>query len=408
MVSILTNTSAIAALQTLRSIGSALFETQQQASTGLRIVNAADNSAYWSIATTMRSDTAALGAVQDALGLGAAKVDTAYAGMDATTKVIAEIKNRLVAAAEPGVDRSKVQEEIKQLQDQLLSISSSSSFAGENWLIGHPDVNGYFYTGPTDETDYPLLEGDKKLVASFTRDQEGNVAIKTIDVERTVKDVVFAPALYEPGGPVAGTQTGYGIADSPIEYESMLVPDDVFHSPRQVAFLDYQSSWDRLSDELYTDGTDFYTRIKGFFVKALDESGKIDITSTTSQHKFFPEVTVSSLDITKLDYYTDEFMGTQAPREFGLDVLINFVDKKLQDAVNVTTRYGAISKRIELQDNFASKLSDCLQRGVGRLVDADMNETSTRLKALQMQQQLATQSLSIANTEAQNVISLFR
>jgi flagellin len=408
MVSILTNTSAIAALQTLRSIGADLFDTQQQVSSGLRVATASDNAAYWSIATTMRSDTAALGAVQDALGLGAAKVDTAYAGMDATTKVITEIKNRLVAAAEPGVDRSKVQEEIKQLQDQLLSISSSSSFAGENWLIGHPDVDGYFYTGPTDETDYPLLEGDKKLVASFTRDQEGNVAIKTIDVERTVKDVVFAPAMYEPGAPVVGTQTGYGIADSPIEYESILIPDDVFNYPRQVALLDYQSSWDRLSDELYSDGTDFYTRIKGFFVKALDESGKIDITSTTSQHKFFPEVTVSSLDITKLDYYTDEFMGTQAPREFGLDVLINFVDKKLQDAVNVTARYGAISKRIELQENFASKLSDSLDSGIGRLVDADMNESSTRLKALQTQQSLSIQALSIANENSSSILQLFQ
>jgi flagellin len=408
MVSILTNTSAIAALQTLRSIGSELSETQQQTSTGLRVNSASDNAAYWSIATTMRSDTGALGAVQDALGLGAAKVDTAYAGMDATTNVIAEIKNRLIAAAEPGVDRKKVQEEIGQLQDQLLSISSSSSFAGENWLIGRPDVGGLFYSAPTHEIAYPLLEGDKKLVASFTRDQSGNVSVGTINVERTVRDVVFAPARYEPGAPVIGVQTGYGIADSPIEFESMLIPDDVFNVPRNVALLDYQSGWERLSDELYKDGTDYYVRLDGFFLKALDDSGKIDTTSTTAQHRFDPEITVASLDITKLDHYTEQFVGTQAPLEFGLDVLISFVDKKLQNAVDVTARYGAISKRIEMQGDFATKLSDSLERGVGRLVDADMNETSTRLKALQMQQQLATQSLSIANTQSQNVISLFR
>jgi flagellin len=408
MVSILTNTSAIAALQTLRSIGSELSETQQQTSTGLRVNSASDNAAYWSIATTMRSDTEALGAVQDALGLGAAKVDTAYAGMDATTNVIAAIKNRLVAAAEPGVDRKKVQEEIGQLQDQLLSISSSSSFAGENWLIGHPDVGGLFYSAPTHEIAYPLLEGDKKLVASFTRDQSGNVSVSTINIERTVRDVVFAPARYEPGAPVIGVQTGYGIADSPIEFESMLIPDDVFNVPRNVALLDYQSGWKRLSDELYNDGTDYYVRLDGFFLKALDDSGKIDTTSTTAQHRFDPEITVASLDITKLDHYTEQFVGTQAPLEFGLDVLISFVDKKLQNAVDVTARYGAISKRIEMQADFATKLTDSLERGVGRLVDADMNETSTRLKALQMQQQLATQSLSIANTQSQNVISLFR
>jgi flagellin len=49
-----------------------------------------------------------------------------------------------------------------------------------------------------------------------------------------------------------------------------------------------------------------------------------------------------------------------------------------------------------------------IDKGVGRLVDADMNEVSTRLKALQTQEQLAIQSLSIANHNAQNVMQLFR
>lgn len=311
-------------------------------------------------------------------------------------------------AADPGVDRMKVQEEIKQLQDQLLSISSSSSFAGENWLIGHPDVKGYFYTGPTSRTDYPLLDGNKRLVASFTRDSAGNVAIRTVELERTVKDVVFAPARYEPGAPVIGVQTGYGIADSPIEYEAMTLPDNIYGHQVSVALVDYQSSWERLSDELYTDGTDFYARVDGFFLKAEDASGKIDTTNTTASYRFDPDVTVASLDITRLDRYSEQFVGTEAPLEFGLDVLISFVDQKLQNAVDVTAKYGAISKRLELQDDFASSLSDSLERGVGRLVDANLNETSTRLKALQMQQQLAVQSLSIANSDAQNVVSLFR
>ena len=77
MTSILTNVAAMAALSTLRSIGSGMEETQARVSSGLRVGEASDNAAYWSIATTMRSDNMALSAVQDALGLGAAKVDTA-------------------------------------------------------------------------------------------------------------------------------------------------------------------------------------------------------------------------------------------------------------------------------------------------------------------------------------------
>ena len=49
-----------------------------------------------------------------------------------------------------------------------------------------------------------------------------------------------------------------------------------------------------------------------------------------------------------------------------------------------------------------------VERGVGALVDANMNEESTRLQALQVQQQLGIQALSIANGNAQQILSLFR
>ncbi|MEP4150695.1 MAG: flagellin, partial [Lentilitoribacter sp.] len=108
MTSIMTNNSASAALATLRSINSNLEETQSRISSGYKVESAKDNSAYWSIATTMRSDNKALSTVQDALGLGAAKVDTAYTGMNSAMEVVSEIKSKLVAAREPGVDKTKI------------------------------------------------------------------------------------------------------------------------------------------------------------------------------------------------------------------------------------------------------------------------------------------------------------
>lgn len=92
MTSILTNMAAMAALQTLRTIGANMADTQRQVSSGLRVQTAADNAAYWSISTTMRSDNMALSAVSDALGLGAAKVDVAYAGMESTIDVLSEFR----------------------------------------------------------------------------------------------------------------------------------------------------------------------------------------------------------------------------------------------------------------------------------------------------------------------------
>lgn len=123
MTSILTNISAMSALQTLRSISSGLADIQRQVSSGLRVGTAADNAAYWSISTTMRSDNMAISAVSDALGLGAAKVDTAYAGMSAVIDVLQEFKAKLVAAKEPGVDKAKIQTELEQLKQQVMSIA---------------------------------------------------------------------------------------------------------------------------------------------------------------------------------------------------------------------------------------------------------------------------------------------
>src|SRR5690554_3466996 len=163
MTSILTNTAAMSALQTLRTINSSMETTQGRVSSGMRVGEAADNAAYWSIATTMRSDNMAISAVQDALGLGAAKIDTAYAGMESAIDVVKEIKAKIVAATEQGVDKGKVQEEIQQLQDQLVAIAQSASFNGQNWLL--------FDSSTATAAD----PADKTIVSGFVRSNDGTV-----------------------------------------------------------------------------------------------------------------------------------------------------------------------------------------------------------------------------------------
>ncbi|WP_244446978.1 flagellar hook associated protein, partial [Rhizobium sp. YS-1r] len=187
MASILTNINAMAALQTLRTISSDMETTQDRISTGMRVGTASDNAAYWSIATTMRSDNASLSSVQDAMGLGAAKVDTAYSGMEAAIDVVQEIKNKLVTAAEGSADKAKIQEEITQLQDQLKSIASSASFSGENWLQAEIGGAANATTGVV-EAGSAIT---KQIVGSFTRDADGNVAVKTVDVELDESNVLF-------------------------------------------------------------------------------------------------------------------------------------------------------------------------------------------------------------------------
>jgi len=69
---------------------------------------------------------------------------------------------------------------------------------------------------------------------------------------------------------------------------------------------------------------------------------------------------------------------------------------------------GANLRQVEGLQAFTTQLNDSIKEGLGALVDADLAEESARLTSLQTRQQLATQSLSIANQQSQTLLSLFR
>jgi len=313
----------MSALATLRSINNDMESTQNRVSSGYRVESAADNAAYWSIATTMRSDNKALSTVQDALGLGAAKVDVAYTGMNSAIDVVSEIKAKLVAAREPGVDKTKIDKELTELKNQLTSISESASFSGENWLNN---------TGAA-------ATGTKEIVAGFNRDSSGKVTLTTLGVNATSTTLIGT------------TDESLGILTKDID-----------------------------ADALNPDATG--TAANYYLIDA-------DGTATTAGSG-----TAIAL--------------TNATTDAQVDDMIRVVDSILTQMTDAASNLGAVNKRISMQDDFVSNLMDSISKGVGRLVDADMNEESTRLKALQTQQQLGIQALSIANSSSQNVLSLFR
>ncbi|MEX0404183.1 flagellin [Aquibium sp. LZ166] len=320
MSSIMTNASAMTALKTLQATNKALETTQARISTGYRVSEASDNAAYWSIATTMRSDNKSLSTVQDALGLGAAKIDTAYTGIKAAIDVVDEIKAKLVAAREPGVDRAKIQSEITALQGQLTSNAAASTFSGENWLSVDSSATGY--------------NASKTMVSSFTRAADGSVSVGTIAVDTS------SIKLFDAATDAAAA--GTGILDGRYDAATGLILAD-------------QSAG-------------------GFTVASLDISA----------------LTNSSADLTTLENY------------------ISGVDNAIGLMTTAASDLGAAKKRVDLQMEFTSNLMDTIDRGVGTLVDADMNKESTRLQALQVQQQLGIQALSIANGNSQTILSLFR
>ena len=91
-----------------------------------------------------------------------------------------------------------------------------------------------------------------------------------------------------------------------------------------------------------------------------------------------------------------------------LDTQITQAATAIESLTTAATALGSYKSRIDLQQEFISSLRDSIDRGVSSLVDADMNEESTRLQALQVQQQLGVQALSIANQSSQSILRLFQ
>lgn len=307
MSSILTNASAMTALQTLSATNKNLATTQSRISTGMKVAEAQDNAAYWSIATTMRSDNKANDVISSSLGLGGAKIDTAYTAVKDTISVVDQIKEKVLSAKNASADdRAKIQTEITALQKQL-GESVKASYAGSNLL----STNSANDTGADAQPNF-------SIVSSYNRNADGTVSTGSIDV--ALKDI-------------------------------------------------------RLVDTGAAGGI-------------LDKTFAVDATTNVS----ILDLDVSGADIDNA----------------ALDKMLAGIETAAGGLATAASTLGAAKTRVDLQTTLVKSLSDAIDRGIGAMVDADMNAESARLSALQVQQQLGVQALSIANQSTQNILSLFR
>lgn len=562
MTSILTNTAAFAALQTLRTVGNNMTEAQRQVSSGQRVQIAADNAAYWSISTTMRSDNMAVSAVADALGLGAAKLDVAYAATQNIVEILTEFKSRLVAAYEEGVDRKKVQEELDQLNAQAESTVKAASFSGVNWL----DTSAATHL-------QDISAFSERLVTSFVRGATGNVSVKTAEVDLRRSSMLNAggggilqkdiPDYYMPlGSMFSFTSFFQGIQDhlftAPVTFDAtdtvtfdlvidrsdispgstfaitvdksvvdaaLGTADGVINSVAQVKLV-LERAFDNAGASPFVTlngsaQTLYLLPPNRFAIETLETSGNVgssvylealtgpfnklglnttSILNSDNMHpravmsfvepfKLYMDATIefdvslnnappttytinratvdaalgtsdgmvnsvndlktivdfvttgAGLDVSvsgnqlwfRLDQTIYPGYGTKATpftistfrpdppynlrfdlaeidvtsNAFTLDEYTEGIEHMLKEAISSAATLGALKTRVDMQTEFSRTLMDSIDKGIGRLVDADMNEASTRLKALQTQEQLSIQALSIANSSAENITQLF-
>jgi flagellin len=133
---ILTNPSALSALQSLQQTQSQLKTVEGEVSSGLSVSSAADNAAYWSIATQLNSDSQVVGAANSALTQSQSVLDTASSAIDQVKSTIYSIQTALTEAVEPNADLPNIQTTLTALGTQLTNEVEGASFNGLNVLDG--------------------------------------------------------------------------------------------------------------------------------------------------------------------------------------------------------------------------------------------------------------------------------
>lgn len=430
MSSILTNNGAMVALQTLQSINKNLGMTQSEISTGKSVANAKNNSAVWAISKQMESDVQGFKAIQESLALGESTVAVARNASETVTDLLTQIKGKIVASQEENVDRDKIQTDIAALRDQIGSVVGAAQFNGLN-LLGNTETD--VDSGKVNVLSSLDRSGSGVAASNISVGKQdlgtGAAAAGTVGLDQSVNsaavavgataefvtfdgvgtgDDLVAGASFKVTG---GTGANFEGDDSGDTYD---FSEDVVYVARDGDTLSdvVNNMVERLNFQAKADGLDITFSVNG-------AAGRIDFTNNYDEAISDANSVVEQSDIADQATLESEADGTvggglelledfDVTTDEGSDAALEAIEGLIQTSIDSAAAFGSVQGRIETQSDFVSKLSDSLTSGIGALVDANMEEASARLQALQVQQQLATQSLSIANQAPQSILALFR
>jgi flagellin len=400
MSSILTNNSAMVALESLRNINRNLASVQAEISTGKKIASAKDNAAIWAISTVMTTDVESFKTIRDSLDLASSTVGVARSAAEKVTGLLQDMKSLIIAAQEAS-GRPKIQADITELRAQISGIVNAAQFNGQNLLKG----------GGAISVLSSLDRGSNQTVTA------ASIAINRQDLQAAVGVAGTVAITAGAGLATAGaTQITTGASSTVTLTAGAITTGTTFR-------IDIGGVGNRV--EYISRANDTLNDVSRN-LKSLIEAKGIAGVSVTTTPVADPTTTNSVLNITNnsgatLALASSSLTGGTAGGGLAALASLNVetsdasaasaltaIEGLLTVAVNAAAALGSSQKRIENQGDFMNTLVDSITSGVGSLTDADMEAASAMLQALQVQQQLGTQALSIANQGSQSLLALFR
>lgn len=240
----------------------------------------------------------------------------------------------------------------------------------------------------------------------------------------TVTDGTDAIVSSAGGGLVAGDagdQAALDVAADPVDKTDVKALEVAAVSAGDATNSVYEAKIGDLTATYTASATDTQDDIAAGLSAAINDLGIEGLTakvnsSTASQVDFDIDAGVNA-DVTLTQKKLDD--GDSLAALVGLDKIdvttdagatqaLNAIEGFLNSAIDAAAEFGSKQTRIDGQIDFVSSLTDSLKAGISTLTDANLEEASARLQALQVQQQLGVQALSIANQAPQALLGLFR
>lgn len=402
MSSILTNTSAMVALQTMKGINANLNKTQADISTGKTVATAKDNAAVWAISKVMESDVQGFKGISDSLSVGNATLTVARQASESVTKLLTEMKGKIVAAQAENVDRSKLQTDITQLTKQIESVVGAAQFNGLNLVDGSQtsiNVLSSLDRSATGVASSNIEVTAQNLSTSAGLALTGTALGAVTNPTGAPNDTSEVGSFVIQGGAGALASNAYGA--NPATLNALIEGDAIELTVGSTTGRYVVKEGDtnvELAEGLRNaltqgglNGSDFTLSATGGVLSVTNNTNTAAAVSVASTRGEGGLAALGTIDV------------TADPAAALTDI-----EGLLQTSINAAASFGSSQKRIDIQNEFVGNLTDSLKTGIGAMVDTDMEEASARLQALQVQQQLATQALSIANQQPQGLLSLFR
>jgi len=421
VTTIRTNASALTAAQLLNAASSDLQATSERVSTGLKVSSARDNGAAFAVAQKMRAGISGWEAANSSLARGQSLADTAASATAEIASLLGELRRQVVAFRDPSLDatsRKLLQEAIQTLIAHIDKTAKVTAFDGKRPLADtltttNVTTNANTYTIPTSPLTPPSLAGGIQNTSgaasqTFTRDAgatpgrldlflEAYGVPDVLEIWQGSTRVAATGQPYVPGG--AGVGPGAAVSGQSVlsfDYDPANGQTLEFRFNENVSALG--SAWNVGGVALQDPATPVPT-------PTVVSTTTPVTTSTATTYQFIRSSNGETEDLSARPL-TANALGLDSIDWNDPSPLLGIVDAAIATANDAAAYFG------ERQQAFASiqaqnaGLLDALQVGVGNLVDADVGKEAAKLQADQTRQQLASQSLGIANAGARWLLGL--